>query len=398
MPLAAKPIGVYPDLASIASGAPPATVQPAPQPVQPGGCVLPVNVTTHVGSGLSGYAVRVELNSGNFDDWGKLASGSLYFTLADGTPLYYYVEELDPQAGRAVFWVNLTLPASSTVTILFHYNASYNPYPGCSGPEHVFPYYNPGDRLDFDWYPCDADYNGWGNLDGVDSSGWSESSGVVSSQVTIDRSHMMAVENLSLSGVCVEAEVNLGALESIEEAGVVARVSYDPQTGGLTRYVLRVIYFPQAGRAGFELLAQHPGSITAHNETYPGVEADAWYKLRLCVYSNRAVATIVAPDGRVYTLTLSDPQSPQQGFPGGAGLHSAYNQGVSHEYRNIIVRPYVQPEPTASVGTPHLLPATATPAAGPAAPRRGGLGWLVEVPGAPNPLEPLHEERVAGGG
>ena len=352
VPVAVRVVGVYSRLADIALGTPAAGGAPYP-PGPGGGCVLPIDVENRVNESLTGYPVLIVLNSSNFDDWESLRAGEIYFTLEDDTPLHYYVELLDTGTRLARIWVRVNLSGLSAVRVLMHYNGP-NSYPSYAGPEGVFTYYNRGDRLDFDWYPYDTVADRlWGDFDGVDPNAWSLTDSGIESTVTIQSTHLMAVKNLSLSSACVEAEVNLEGLEEIEEAGIVARVHYDPQTGELSRVILRVIYYPSAGRTGFELLAQHLGSTTASNSTYlPGLDANAWYRIRLCTYGDRAYATIETPNDRTYTLAIRDPQSPPQGIPGGAGLHSAYTQSTTHLYRDIIVRPYVSPEPLVSVGVP----------------------------------------------
>ena len=95
---------------------------------------------------LTNYAVRIELNSTNFDSWDKLNDdgSDLLFTL-NKSVLPHFIDYFDKTEKKAVIWVRLPyIPANDNITIEMHYgNPSAIP---TSNPHDVFLFYEDFER------------------------------------------------------------------------------------------------------------------------------------------------------------------------------------------------------------------------------------------------------------
>ena len=103
---------------------------------------LPITVRYPGPSPVPNFSLPVVLTAENFTGWSTINASNIYFTDADGRPLYYWVEELDTVDKKAVIWVNITL---TNTTIYMHYGGS-NPYASYDDPSRVFLVYD-----DFNW-------------------------------------------------------------------------------------------------------------------------------------------------------------------------------------------------------------------------------------------------------
>ena len=302
--------------------------------IQPKGARTPIVITEQSGNDLTDYAVKIELNE-NWDGWGATIDGSdIYFLDDQGNPLYYWIEYFNKTEKKAIIWVKIpSLPANSSITIYMHCGGD-NPYSEYHDPKQVFIYYNDGTVLDFDWYPY-----GKTSLEGEDSSGWSidESMGAIKHTVTVNAEHFQAIKKITLENFAIRIKWNLGDLEEIEEIGVNARFT-DPGN----RYFLRFIYYPSDNRVRYELV-KVVGGTTATLGTYGFTpSANTWYTMELCLYGSSLKA--YHNDQLIISVTDASLSS------GYFGLHSAWSLDVSHYYDEIIVRPYVNPEPSVDIG------------------------------------------------
>ncbi|OYT43992.1 MAG: hypothetical protein B6U85_10670 [Desulfurococcales archaeon ex4484_42] len=125
----------------------------------------PVTIQENSGTNLVDYAVKIQLNSGNFDFSRAKSDGSdIRFTLDDGTTLLtHWIESWDPVNQVAVVWVKVpNIPAGGSVTIYMYYG---NPNAqDASDIRNTFIY---GEDLE-------VDYDGDGDIDNDDMTyaGW----------------------------------------------------------------------------------------------------------------------------------------------------------------------------------------------------------------------------------
>ena len=103
----------------------------------------PILVTENSGSDLSDYAVKIVLNSSNFDSWDKVnPDGSdIRFTDDQGNPLSYWIEKFDYNNQEAIIWVKIpVLQANQQITIYMYYG---NPNAVSEeDPESVFSFFD----------------------------------------------------------------------------------------------------------------------------------------------------------------------------------------------------------------------------------------------------------------
>jgi len=94
------------------------------------------------GNDLVDYQVRIQLENIGFTDWANLTADSIYFTDANGNPLYFWIEYLDTTNKRGVIWVKIpSIPKNSTVVINLNYGGT-NPYPSYHDPKNVFVFFD----------------------------------------------------------------------------------------------------------------------------------------------------------------------------------------------------------------------------------------------------------------
>jgi len=94
------------------------------------------------GNDLVDYQIRIQLENTGFTDWANLTADSIYFTDANGNPLYFWIEYLDTVNKRSVIWVKIpSIPKNSTVVINLNYGG-LNPYPSYHDPKNVFVFFD----------------------------------------------------------------------------------------------------------------------------------------------------------------------------------------------------------------------------------------------------------------
>ncbi|AFL95990.1 hypothetical protein CL1_1794 [Thermococcus cleftensis] len=107
---------------------------------------IPITVKENSGQTLYNYSVLVVLddsansNSENWSvDWNVINATNLYFTDDDGNPLYFWVQYLDTNNRIAYLWVKLPeLDAGASRTICLTYGVWPNPYVSYNDPDNVF--------------------------------------------------------------------------------------------------------------------------------------------------------------------------------------------------------------------------------------------------------------------
>ena len=89
--------------------------------------------------------VHIVLNSSNFPDWGSLSpNGSdIYFTDAQGNPLYYWIESIDTAAEEASIYVRVPYlpPRGQGYSLIYMHYGGSNPYTSYNNPDaatHLF--------------------------------------------------------------------------------------------------------------------------------------------------------------------------------------------------------------------------------------------------------------------
>jgi hypothetical protein len=107
-----------------------------------------IPITERAGVNLTNYPVRIQLENIGFTDWASLTPESIYFTDANGNPLYFWIELLDTTNKKSIIWVKIpSLPANSQITIYMYYGGS-NPYSTYNDPTKVFILFDDFNTLD----------------------------------------------------------------------------------------------------------------------------------------------------------------------------------------------------------------------------------------------------------
>ncbi|ABL78922.1 DUF2341 domain-containing protein [Thermofilum pendens] len=308
---------------------------------------------------VSGYQVRLRVCSGSGTDSGdtvylngkgRADFGDLRFSYLqpDGreVAIPYWVESVS--GGCATVWVKVpSIPASPGTARIYVYYGNPSATSESNGAA-TFIYFNDfSSAIGFTSFPYDKGADGWGDVDGSDSSGWQLFQGALKHRVTVDASHMYALTDVQNGNVAVCVLINLGKLEEIEEAGVAARHSVDAN-GYIRQYYARLIYAPSLidsltfrPRVNVELVKSTglPSEVEPVH-VYYSLQANTWYKLEMRLYGGHI--TVYVDDSKVIDWTDSSPITSGSRL----GLFSAYNKNVDHLYDNFYVRNYVEPEPS----------------------------------------------------
>ncbi|RLG74529.1 MAG: hypothetical protein DRO14_05625, partial [Thermoprotei archaeon] len=114
----------------------------------PSGATYAVDITEQSGNDLTDYPVRIDLDP-SWDGWDlNPQKDSIYFTDEGGNPLYYWVEEFDTANKKAILWVKVpSIPANGTVRMYMHVSPS-NPYLSYRDPKQVFDFFDDFDTFD----------------------------------------------------------------------------------------------------------------------------------------------------------------------------------------------------------------------------------------------------------
>jgi len=102
---------------------------------------IPITIVERSGNDLTNYTVKVELTADNFDDWDSILYDNgtdVYFTDSQGTPLYYWIEEFDRLTKYAVIWVRVPYIPSNGKTIIYMHFGGDNPYADYRNMTKVF--------------------------------------------------------------------------------------------------------------------------------------------------------------------------------------------------------------------------------------------------------------------
>jgi len=100
--------------------------------------VYAIDIKENAGVNLTDYQVKIVLENIGFTDWANLTADSIYFTDANGNPLYFWIERLDTTNKRSTIWVKIpSIPANSIVRIYMYYGGS-NPYSSYNDPYKTF--------------------------------------------------------------------------------------------------------------------------------------------------------------------------------------------------------------------------------------------------------------------
>ncbi|NJE41882.1 DUF2341 domain-containing protein [Thermococcus sp. GR6] len=96
----------------------------------------PITITENSGNTLYNYSVEIVIDDSATTnpelwklDWNIVNGSSLYFTDDNDRPLYFWIQQLDTNNRIAVFWVNIPyLPANGKVVVCLNYGVWPNPY------------------------------------------------------------------------------------------------------------------------------------------------------------------------------------------------------------------------------------------------------------------------------
>jgi len=123
------------------------------------GRITPIDIKENSGNNLSNYAIMIQLSS-SWDGWKYVKSdgSDIYFTDANGNPLYFWIDTWDYTNKNAIIWVKVpSIPANSTVRIYMYYGGA-NPYSSYRNPSKVFVFYD-----DFEDVPANSYDPRWSN-------------------------------------------------------------------------------------------------------------------------------------------------------------------------------------------------------------------------------------------
>ncbi|MCD6422073.1 DUF2341 domain-containing protein [bacterium] len=261
-----------------------------------------VLITNNAGIDLIEYSVLIELTSENFDDWDVVnEDGSdIYFTSENGSPLYYWIEVFSKTDQYAKIWVKIPLiSASGSTTIKLKYGKE-NPFPNYRNPKQVFLVYS----------TFDSDLEGW------------EYYGCSGYHASLDLSEGNPPPSVHISGDDFACNAGIRKLvEKEESVGLAVELDYRAKSRyrGSTVTNARVQFMDEAGNKITEVALVAGGTYDTgwdHGIVKKYTELQGYTK----VY--------------VY-LNLRD------------GWSANWNQ--ENWYDNVIVRKYVEPEPTVSI-------------------------------------------------
>jgi len=401
IPISIASTAIYTSPAQAATGggggAPPATTTTTTTTTStattpPGACYIPVTITNNAQVSLQDYPVRIILNSTNINQtiWQQLNESKIYVTLDNGQPLYYYIEYFNQTEKVAVIWVKIpSLGAGQSIGVRIYYNyTGDNPYASYNDPYQVFTYYNPGNTLNFDWYPYDnytLNYENIGVVDGISNMSWyviysfignSVTEGEIDFYYIYNYTFMFALKNLSTStlsgsyGYCIDSLVNFYYIEPPEAVGVSILYTLDLAH---INYIGALLYYDPYGvigidyTQGFKIIEVAPNRPPNVSSDEPWTFDDStWYHIELCLYEGNIMWRVEYPNASVVVDDYGTPikgvdhetyvsSGNYAGLLG--GLAEVYLFGIpyyapSHFYKEIYVRPFVYPEPSYVVGSP----------------------------------------------
>lgn len=292
-----------------------------------------VYITESSGQNLTNYPVKVVLDADNFEF--LTSDGTdIYFTDEANNPLKYYKLEYDQANQYAIFYVQVNLTASSTTTIILHYNGT-NPYPDYNDPSILYFVDNFNDGvIGSEWVVLDSTL--------------SEANGILSgtSDNVTDPDGVYVNVTISPSELYVKVEMK-GRTQDISarnnQFGVYLYFN------DINNFVFtRVIDNDGASAYIVDLYKRVAGTFTALDSITESTSfGSGWYEFEVFNYLNGTIKSIITGEGRYYELrgTQSDFTSGYYGLVIGSD-----DPNEVFEFDYFVVRKAVDPEPSVYVG------------------------------------------------
>jgi len=185
--------------------------------------------------------------------------------------------------------------------------------------------------LDFDQYPYGLTF-----LEGYDASPWMLESGMLK-HVQQHASHESAIKNILIRDGAVRVKWNIGVLQYHEQMGI--RFRFIDQ---VNHYFFRYNGYDRA----FQLRKFVSSQKTPLGAVPFRAANNTWYEMECRFYRDSLKCYYRVERGDwVEVITATDSDLAEGYF----GLHGAWNKGVVDYFDDLLVRKYVEPEPTASL-------------------------------------------------
>jgi len=313
----------------------------------PIGYATPIAVSERSGQNLTNYAVGIPLTS-SWDGWDIVKSdgSDIYFLDENINPLYFWIENFDYTNKRAIIWTNIpSLPANSTKKIYLVYGAG-NPYIGYRNPYNVFTFFDHFDEsvLPSSWSKTMINY-------GTNNTVSSWSTRVSSSLLTITTTggdiwivsqFPFVYINTALSSFAVRVKYQSDNMASLAtswaKAGIVVAASD----------LSYVAVFVRAYNYYLQIWEGYKGTSQIEYHGSGNINPPLYLELRFTPNLFKAYYS-----GDLYTWNLWKSWTPYHtSFPL-IGL-SAISHGsgtINADFDYIYIRPYVDPEPSVTIGS-----------------------------------------------
>jgi hypothetical protein len=166
---------------------------------------------------ISDYQIKIVINTLDLITQGKLKSDcrDIRFTLPDGTEIPYYLENCNSTS--TIIWIKVPKIQKdiNNVIIMWYGNSLVD---SNSNPYAVFIYYNPGNILDFDYYPHEYDplTGSWGITYDQCPQTWKVDNNVLDINIAC-RGHNLAIKNIQISNAAMSFDFNIKTLKYVTE-------------------------------------------------------------------------------------------------------------------------------------------------------------------------------------
>jgi hypothetical protein len=320
-----------------------------------------IQITEKAGVNLTDYPVRIQLENIGFTDWASLTPESIYFTDANGNPLYFWIELLDTVNQKSIIWVKIpSLPANSQITIYMYYGGS-NPYPQYHDPTKVF--------ILFD------DFNT------LDTTKWTP----IGSPTVVDGALQLTPNNGVMTAQVMPKNIRVRVKEmwaSFGGYGPRLRIGIRSNSARDTRYAFQNEQGNLNTAIGYYNIVKYingSGTYIAKGSRTSRYSTNTWYKEDCRAYETKL--SWLVQDG-AETVTATDSDILVDGY---VALET-WDTGNDVRIDWIAIAPYVDPEPT--VGQQLVTQ--------PTQPVSDSLVIEAEIIAIPQPTQPVSDSLVVG--
>jgi len=317
-----------------------------------------ITIREQAGVNLTDYPVKIQLENIGFTDWASLTPESIYFTDANGNPLYFWIELLDTVNQKSIIWVKIpSLPANSQITIYMYYGGS-NPYPGYHDPTKVF--------ILFD------DFNT------LDTTKWT----LIGSPTVVDGALRLTPGNAVMTAQVMPKNIRVRIKEmwtSFSTYGPRLTIGIRSNSARDTRYSFQNEQGNLNTAIGYyNILKRIAGSGTyiATGSRITRYSTNTWYKEDCRAYETKLVWLV--QDG-AETVTATDSDILVDGYV----ILETWDTGNDVRVDWVAIAPYVDPEP-----------AVVAQGIQPAYPVSDSLVVETEITTIPQPIQPVSDSLV----